>query len=97
MLYEGPFSTPFYRQLHTVLHKEFRSRRGLRQIGAALRRPGRLRPEHAREAAAILFRLATLPGARRRLNRLARAGSSGMGAPDHMPYEEAARPSTQPE
>ncbi|NJM05650.1 B12-binding domain-containing radical SAM protein [Candidatus Gracilibacteria bacterium] len=27
MLYCGPFSTAFYRQLHTVLHKEFRSSR----------------------------------------------------------------------
>ncbi|HRF94976.1 MAG TPA: hypothetical protein PLZ51_07275, partial [Aggregatilineales bacterium] len=26
MLYAGPFSTAFYRQLHITLHKEFRSR-----------------------------------------------------------------------
>ena len=25
MLYQGPYTTEFYRQLHTVLHKEFRS------------------------------------------------------------------------
>ncbi|MGA7670637.1 MAG: radical SAM protein, partial [Nitrolancea sp.] len=27
MLYRGPYSTEFYRQLHTVLHKEFRARK----------------------------------------------------------------------
>jgi hypothetical protein len=27
MLYRGPFSTAFYRQLHRVLHKEFRATR----------------------------------------------------------------------
>src|SRR5258708_34376217 len=27
MLYHGPFSTEFYRQLHTVIHKEYRPRK----------------------------------------------------------------------
>ena len=27
MLYQGPFGTAFYRQLHTVLHNEFRARK----------------------------------------------------------------------
>jgi hypothetical protein len=27
MLYHGPFTTAFYRQLHVVLHKEFRARK----------------------------------------------------------------------
>ena len=29
MMYHGPFTTEFYRQLHVVLHKEFRMRRGM--------------------------------------------------------------------
>jgi hypothetical protein len=32
MLYKGPFSTAFYRQLHRVLHKEFRRRKAWEQI-----------------------------------------------------------------
>ena len=32
MLYQGPFPTAFYRHLHTVLHKEFRSRRAWQEI-----------------------------------------------------------------
>ena len=97
MLYEGPFSSAFYRQLHTVLHKEFRTRRGTQAIAAALRRPATLRPAHAREAAAIAYRLATLPAARRRLNRLAREDRGAVAPPAHMPYAEAARPSPQQE
>jgi anaerobic magnesium-protoporphyrin IX monomethyl ester cyclase len=32
MLYQGPFTTDFYRQLHRVLHKEFRSQRIRQQL-----------------------------------------------------------------
>jgi anaerobic magnesium-protoporphyrin IX monomethyl ester cyclase len=32
MLYNGPFSTAFYRQLHTVLHREFRARKAWRAL-----------------------------------------------------------------
>src|SRR5260221_5517313 len=32
MLYHGPFGTEFYRQLHTVIHKEYRSRKTFRRL-----------------------------------------------------------------
>jgi len=70
MLYRGPFTTAFYRQLHVVLHKEYRARRtwwrltGLRPGGA--RRPG------WRQVMTMGYHLLTLPGARYRLERLAR-------------------------
>ena len=45
MLYEGPFPTDFYRELHQVVHKEFRLRQAagstsmVRHLGRALRLP----------------------------------------------------------
>jgi anaerobic magnesium-protoporphyrin IX monomethyl ester cyclase len=71
MLYHGPFSTDFYRQLHVVLHKEFRMRRGWDEVCRAVRQPKSLTRRHLRRLGAAAFNLATLPPARRRLHRLA--------------------------
>jgi anaerobic magnesium-protoporphyrin IX monomethyl ester cyclase len=71
MLYQGPFATAFYRQLHTVVHKDYRSRKTWASLRALLRHPARLRPAHLRQTAAMLYHQATLPGARRELDRLA--------------------------
>jgi anaerobic magnesium-protoporphyrin IX monomethyl ester cyclase len=76
MLYQGPFGTPFYRQLHRVLHKEFRARRSWEEIRRLARRPAMLRPHHLRRTAGMVFHLSTLPLARFQLNRL---GSGGRG------------------
>ncbi len=64
MLYRGPFTTVFYRQLHTVIHKEYRARK----TWAALRRGQRVNP---RAIASAAYHGLTLPFARRRLDRLA--------------------------
>jgi anaerobic magnesium-protoporphyrin IX monomethyl ester cyclase len=95
MMYHGPFSTAFYRQLHIVLHKEFRSRRAWQELQEMVRRPASMRPRHAREAAASLYRLATLPFARAKLDRLGRESEATMKAMPHMSLEEAARPTPQ--
>jgi anaerobic magnesium-protoporphyrin IX monomethyl ester cyclase len=95
MMYQGPFTTEFYRQLHIVLHKEFRSRRGWSDLKKNLRRPAGMRPRHAREAVAIAYRMGTLPLERAKLNRLAAASHDGIGAIPHMTLEEAARPTPQ--
>jgi anaerobic magnesium-protoporphyrin IX monomethyl ester cyclase len=71
MLYRGPFTADFYRQLHVVLHKEFRMRRGWNDVCQAVRRPMGLKRQHLRRLGATAFHLATLPLARRRLERLA--------------------------
>jgi anaerobic magnesium-protoporphyrin IX monomethyl ester cyclase len=97
MLYEGPFSTAFYRQLHVVLHKEFRSRRAWKALRGVARHPGRLRGKHVREAVASVYRVATLPLERARLDRLAAEPSRAIRPAQHMPHEEAALPSPQPE
>jgi hypothetical protein len=95
MMYQGPFTTAFYRQLHVVLHKEFRSQRGLESLKAIVRRPFGLRPNHLRELIAIPYRLGTLPLARNKLNQLAKISKAGIDALPHMSLEEAAHPSPQ--
>lgn len=65
MLYQGPFRTEFYRQLHTVVHKDYRSRKTWAQL-----RRGRL--PHPRRLASMVYHRVTLPLAQARLNRLAR-------------------------
>jgi anaerobic magnesium-protoporphyrin IX monomethyl ester cyclase len=97
MLYEGPYSSAFYRQLHVVLHKEFRSRRGWAELRRIARRPGKLRRRHLREAAAIAYRLGTLPIERRRLHRLRQQGGRGLRPGTHMSLEEASNPTPQVE
>lgn len=97
MLYEGPFSTAFYRQLHHVLHQEFRLRRAwdeLRRVGP---RPSLWRPAHARQTAAAVYRAARLPLERAKLDRLATEPSRAIRPARHMPPEEAALPSPQAE
>ena len=71
MLYEGPFGTTFYRQLHTVVHKDYRSRKTAQTLRALLRQPGALRPTHLRQIAAMIYHRLTLPTARAKLDRLA--------------------------
>ncbi|HUF39259.1 MAG TPA: radical SAM protein [Anaerolineales bacterium] len=88
MLYRGSFTTGFYRQLHTVLHKEYR----MRKSWQALRR-GRFDP---RRTAGMVYQAATLPFERRKLDRMAGiphepARMTG----ESMPLEEASRPSPQ--
>jgi anaerobic magnesium-protoporphyrin IX monomethyl ester cyclase len=77
MMYNGPFSTAFYRQLHRVLHKEFRMRKGWASARAGLRRPNRVRRAELRKIVASGYHAVTLPIERRRLNRLARGQPAG--------------------
>ena len=71
MLYRGPFRTEFYRQLHTVIHKEYRSRKTLRELQTLARRPFTARPAHLRRTASMLYHWATLPRAVSKLDQLA--------------------------
>jgi anaerobic magnesium-protoporphyrin IX monomethyl ester cyclase len=97
MLYEGPYPTAFYRQLHKVLHKEFRSRRAWKALREVAPHPGKWRLASLREIAIAAGRMATLPLERARLNRLAAYSSRAIRPAHHMPYEEAALPSPQPD
>ena len=72
MLYQGPFATEFYRQLHTIVHKDYRSRKTWRSLQRLIRNPANLRPGHLRQTAAMLYHRLTLPLAEHKLNQLAR-------------------------
>ena len=50
---------------------------------------------HLRELVATPYRLATLPFARRKLDRLAEQPHQSIGPLPHMTLEDAARPSPQ--
>ncbi|MCZ7545197.1 MAG: radical SAM protein [Anaerolineae bacterium] len=98
MLYQGPFTTAFYRQLHTVIHKEFRARKNWSALRRALRTPRALRRRHLRQAASAARHALTLPLARLRLNRLARQPHDSIGPlPPGMNQAAAATPSPQDE
>jgi anaerobic magnesium-protoporphyrin IX monomethyl ester cyclase len=84
MMYEGPFSTDFYRMLHQVVHKELRLQR--RGSGPVWRR-----------AASRALAAGTLPMDRWRLARLARqARPTPLSMEAALSRDEAARPSPQP-
>lgn len=94
MMYEGPFTTAFYRKLHRVLHKEFRARKAWHTLRPALRRPAGFRKKHLREAAAMAYHVATLPFARFQMNRLATLPHDGIEPlPRGMTPKDAATPS----
>jgi anaerobic magnesium-protoporphyrin IX monomethyl ester cyclase len=98
MLYAGPFSTAFYRQLHITLHKEFRARKTWRKlIGKAP--PTHLlddKPLTIRDVLGMLYHLLTLPWAWRTLKRLESAPHVGIGAiAGGMDYASASVPSPQ--
>lgn len=98
MMYQGPFTTAFYRQLHRVLHKEFRARKAWDALRAVARRPGKARPVHLRRAGGMFYRVLTLPFSRWKLNRLAHVPHDGVDAlPSAMTLEEAAQPTPQSE
>jgi anaerobic magnesium-protoporphyrin IX monomethyl ester cyclase len=84
MLYQGPFSTEFYRKLHSVVHKEFRARKAWKSL------------RHPRDLARLGYNLLTLPVARLQLDRLASSHKSPLTLP-HMPHEAAATPTPQEE
>ena len=74
MLYNGPFSTAFYRWLHRVLHREFRAQRAWEEIKrsrVSARRTLRL-------LAAVLYSKLALPVLRLELERRARAPHKGL-------------------
>lgn len=72
MLYQGPFATDFYRQLHTVVHKDYRSRKTWKQLKGILNNPKHLETSLIRQTAAMLYHRVTLPLAERKLDQLAK-------------------------
>ena len=71
MLYQGPFRTEFYRQLHRVVHKDYRSRKTFLQLKKLPEAPHKLQPSLLRQTAAMIYHRLTLPLAERKLHQLA--------------------------
>jgi anaerobic magnesium-protoporphyrin IX monomethyl ester cyclase len=93
MMYHGPYGTEFYRQLHVVLHKEFRSRKTWRDLRSA---KGNGHRHGLRDIASMAAYAATLPAARRKLEKLAvKSQHSFDSLPQIMTPEAAARPTPQ--
>jgi hypothetical protein len=64
MLYRGTFTTAYYRQLHRVVHKEYRARIALRRLPLGILGPkGGLRLQRRRCMAADALRTAAGPAA----------------------------------
>lgn len=94
MLYHGPFTTAFYRQLHTVIHREFRLRKGWSELKRM--RLIHWRGRQLRLLAATFYRALMLPVARWQLNRLARVSPQAASSlPVALSQQEAAQPSAQ--
>jgi anaerobic magnesium-protoporphyrin IX monomethyl ester cyclase len=85
MLYQGPFSTEFYRKLHSVVHKEFRARKAWKSL------------KSPRALARLGYNLLTLPIARMQLNSLASKSQVTLASLPHLPHEAAATPTPQEE
>lgn len=69
MLYHGPYSTAFYRQLHTVIHKEYRARKTRRNLA----RLKLWKPHDLRQIGSAIYHTLTLPAARAKLDQIASA------------------------
>ncbi len=96
MMFVGTYTTAFYRQLYTVLHKEFRARRSARRLLAAVRSPSRLDRGTPRLAAGALYHALTLPLERFRLHRLMQVSGRSVGPlPPSMTPQEAAVPTPE--
>jgi anaerobic magnesium-protoporphyrin IX monomethyl ester cyclase len=89
MMFDGAFTSAFYRQLHRVAHKEFR-------LARLVRRWRERRPPPLAHSAATLAQAALLPLDRARLRRLGRGRSARPALPFELAREAAARPSAPP-
>jgi anaerobic magnesium-protoporphyrin IX monomethyl ester cyclase len=67
MLYQGPFTTEFYRTLHMVAHKEFRHNKFLSEVKTVMMQPATIRPIHFKRLLMAYYYKLSLPGARLRL------------------------------
>jgi anaerobic magnesium-protoporphyrin IX monomethyl ester cyclase len=84
MLYQGPYSTEFYRKLYSVVHKEFRARKAWNSLRSV------------RDVARLGYNLITLPVARLQLDQLAASNRKAWRVP-HLSHEAAATPTPQEE
>ncbi len=95
MLYQGPFTTAFYRHLHTLVHTEYRARKAWWTFSGIALQPWQWRPAHFVDLAKSIVRVLRLPKLRRQLDQLAQIPHDSVLLPQPMPLEDAATPSPQ--
>jgi anaerobic magnesium-protoporphyrin IX monomethyl ester cyclase len=95
MMYQGTFVTEFYRQLHIVLHKEFRSRKAWAAAKRAVQGQEEINGRLVRDLLASIVRIGTLPYARWKLERLTAVSPHQLDTLPHMSLQEAAKPTPQ--
>jgi anaerobic magnesium-protoporphyrin IX monomethyl ester cyclase len=69
-MYRATFAPEVYRQVHGLVHHEFRARKSAEALTALMQVPWRVRPQHVRRAAAWIYNRAALAITRRRLRPL---------------------------
>ena len=96
MMFQGTYTTEFYRALHRTIHREFRARRSLDTLRQAMSHPRTLGWTTLKQGADIALRLATRAADRRLLDRLAAVPHRPTGplTPELTP-EAAGRPTVQ--
>ena len=98
MLYQGPYGTQFYRQLHAVTHKQFRIQKSWDKIRQVIHHPSQARRDHFLLAGKLLYHVITLPVDRWILNRLKQQPYSGAAPlPPALSPEAASQPTPQAE
>jgi anaerobic magnesium-protoporphyrin IX monomethyl ester cyclase len=99
MLYQGPFTTKYYRQLHILLHKEFRARKAGRWLSSCLHRQnGDGQKEIIKKTAQWLYYNVTLPFDRWKLHRLEKVPHEGIQPlPASLSPQAASMPTPQNE
>ncbi len=96
MLYHGPFSTPFYRKLHQVVHKEFRMRKTWAALKQWAKNPARTEARDLRRLGSAMYQACTLPVDRLMLAGLARLPHRGVSSlPVELDRQAAAQPTPQ--
>ncbi|HLH74646.1 MAG TPA: hypothetical protein VKX96_15265, partial [Chloroflexota bacterium] len=83
MLYQGPYSTAFYRALHHLVHQEFRLSRFRQGTTTALARPRPSLVRRIRQSGRYVVDRLTLPLIRSRVRKLARPTVLSRAASDH--------------
>jgi hypothetical protein len=104
MLYRGPFTTAFYRKLHSAAHREFRARAAWRELRRRVEKRGEnghtggRRRSGIRLMQTLLVNLALLGPTRLQLAALARRPHQALlPISPAMAPDQASLPSPQPE
>jgi anaerobic magnesium-protoporphyrin IX monomethyl ester cyclase len=70
MMYRATYAPEVYRQVHGLVHHEFRARKSAEALLALMQGPWRMRPRHLKRAASWMYNRAALALTRRRLRPL---------------------------